>query len=172
MVNKLGIFSQMFFPSFDFNLLLQKRNPFSDYIRHQSRDVIAHTNGWSEYIGNKSDEARLVRHYENEFKMQPPRHDISSELQKFAKEMNQSRKRIFFFESPMSPEVLAAERKGFPQRDMYLARLYSSLKSLGACHISISGRFKTYDGDHMISSEAKRFSKLLGEKIRNQDCEK
>jgi len=168
----LSIYANMIFPSFDFSLFLQRKNPFNDYVRHTPRELIAHPNGWSEYRGSKIDESRLVWHYEKQFKQLPPKYEMTNNLLVFLKQMKEKGIQVYVFESPMGSELLAAERKGFPKREEYLNGLYNRLKSLGACHIRVSGSFKTYDGDHMLPDDAKRFSKILGEKIKNNDCEK
>lgn len=169
-LNQMSIYLYSLFPSFDFHQVLKKTNPFTSFIRHRSRLNIAHHNGWSEHLGDTIDESRFVYHYEKQFKSFPPKNEFVSNLVKFVKKMKLTGSKVYFFESPISKEILAAEKRGYRLRDQFLLDLRRKLTSSGACFIKFTSIYKTYDGDHLTSSEAKRFSKTLGEKIIKEEC--
>ncbi|MCO4794631.1 MAG: hypothetical protein KC493_13010 [Bacteriovoracaceae bacterium] len=171
-LNQMSIYLYSLFPSFDFHAVLNKTNPFTSFIRHRPRLNIAHENGWSEHTGDTIDESRFVYHYEKQFKSLPPKNEFISHLIKFVKKMKLTGAKVYFFESPISEETLAAEKRGYRLRDQFFLSLRRKLTSSGACFIHFKSSFKTYDGDHLTSSEAKRFSKTLGEKIKKEGCSK
>jgi hypothetical protein len=170
MIRNINIFLEYVFPKLSLKDFFFGRLFLGDSTQFNSVEI--KDNGTYVYLGDYVDELRASEHYRNVFKKNKIDFNIIKEMIDFSKRMISKGHRVYFFDTPVHESVLKEEEKLLEQTQKVINFLYKSLKETGACHLTHNNDFKTWDGEHLLPNEAKRFSKLLGEKIRNQDCEK
>lgn len=155
-------------PNYDFivnNLTPLSKIPMQDI--NGVRDCILHSNGWIELrkeskwnkVQTKKSKNRIVN---------PVKKYISNVRVKSFEEMIdylQENGQVYLVRIPISPEMDSLEYKNWPQFENYIANF--ALKK-GLHYFNLQKEFpnlKTFDGNHLLPSEANKISVFLNSKI-------
>lgn len=118
-----------------------------------------HEDGWYEATTKPLNGARIVRMYADRLRASPFDMELLALLCEEVGKMRAQGITVIAFRPPSSEQMrMVEEREGAYREEL----VREQLESAGALYLEVPGTYTTYDGSHLNSEEAQRFSRELG----------
>lgn len=143
-----------FFSSFGPNQWLRALNPELGQVPFE-----IHDDGWFEAHTKPLKGARIVRMYADRLRASPYDPKLLELLCAEIRRLCAAGVTVIAYRPPVSPEMFEVEAKIGRYDEAPIRR---ALIEAGATYVDVPGTYQTYDGSHLNSQEARRFSSELG----------
>jgi hypothetical protein len=143
-----------FFSSFGPNQWLRALNPELGQVPFE-----IHEDGWFEAHTQPLKGERIVRMYADRLRASPFDETLLDLLCSEVRRLRESGITVITYRPPVSPEMFQVESEVGRYDEAPIRR---ALTEVGAIYIDVPGTYTTYDGSHLNSEEAQRFSRELG----------
>lgn len=143
-----------FFASFGPNQWLRALNPELGQVPFE-----IHDDGWFEAHTRPLKGERIVRMYSDRLRASPFDPSLLDLLCSEVRRLRGEGVTVIAYRPPVSPEMLQVETAVGKYDE---GPIREALANAGAVYLEVPGTYTTYDGSHLNSEEAQRFSRELG----------